>query len=286
MTGERKEPSLSGLGSTRDEPAATAPSNTSSTTGNRSGTSSSREPSSRETRSKEEREPSHSRRQPPAPAPRPAARSPLVPFALILALTGLGLAGFSYWQLVKVQHQASSAEKRLVELEQRLALSDDESTQSVSTLQANLRETRQQLDSANGEIRKLWDARNTNRTAIGEHTTQIAAAAKAAQSASSAAAEAKKLAQAQDANIKALSNSVALQTEQAGVLNDSVNAQKKQVREAVDKANAVDAQLKQLQNDLARRVKRTEDAIEAIDASRVSVNREILELKRQISTGG
>lgn len=278
MTVERKEPSLSGLGSTRDEPEVSTPRNTSSTASTRKATPPPKE---------DYRDESPARYRP-APVATPAAttRSPLVPFALILALIGLGLAGFAYWQLVQVQQQASAAEQRLSELEQRLALSDDESTQSVSTLQANLRETRQQLDAANLEIRKLWDARNANRTAIGENKTQIAAAAKAAQSASSAAAEAKKLAQTQDANVKALTNSVALQTEQAGVLNDAFNVQKKQVREAVDKANAVDTQLKQLQNDLGRRVKRNEDAIEAIDAYRVTVNRDILELKRRLNTEG
>lgn len=275
MTVERKEPSLSGMGSTRDEPEVSTPRNSSSTAAPRQ--------TAVPPRTEYRDEAPSGYRPAPVAAPRGTSRSPLVPFALILALTGLGLAGFSYWQLVQVQQQANTAETRLSELEQRLALSDDESTQSVSTLQANLRETRQQLEAANGEIRKLWDARNANRTAIGDHKTQIAAAAKAAQSAGSAAAEAKKLAQAQDANIKALTNSVALQTEQAGVLNDSVNAQKKQVREAIDKANAADTQVKQLRSDLAARVKRSEDAIEAIDAHRVTVNRDILELKRRLN---
>lgn len=275
MTVERKEPSLSGLGSARDEPEVSTPRNNSSKAAPRQAAT----PSRAEYR--DEAPPRH--RAQPATAPAATTRSPLVPFALVLALVGLGLAGFSYWQLIQVQQQASTADKRLVELEQRLALSDDEATQSVSTLQANLRETRQQLDAANLEIRKLWDARNTNRTAIGENKTQITAAAKAAQSAGSAAAEAKKLAQAQDSTLKTLSSNVALQSEQVGLLNDAANAQKKQLREAIDKANAADAQVKQLRSDLATRVKRSEDAIEAIDAHRVTVNREILELKRRLS---
>lgn len=78
-----------------------------------------------------------------APAPAPVVKSsPLLPLALLLALTGLGLAGYSYWQLSIAQQQASTTEKRLAILESRLALADDESTQSVATLQASLREAR------------------------------------------------------------------------------------------------------------------------------------------------
>lgn len=275
MTVERKEPSLSDSGSVRDEPDVASPRISSSTTARRQAPV----PPRAEYR---DEAPSQYQPQPVSASPAPSPL-PLLALTVILALAGLGLAGFAYWQLMQVQQQASVTEKRLVELEQRLALSDDEASQSVTTLQANLRETRQQLDAANGEIRKLWDARNANRTAIADNTNQIAAAAKAAQSAGAVAAEAKKLAQAQDASIKTLSSNVAMQTEQVGLLNDAVNVQKKQVQAASDKATAADTQLKQLKTDLAARVKRNEDAIQAIDANRVTVNRELMELKTRLN---
>lgn len=282
MTVERREPTLSGMGSNREEPTG-SPSNSSSSS---TGTTSTHKSSTGSSLGRDSsRGHGTSSRQRPAPVSnsRRQTRSPLVPFALILALTGLGLAGFSYWQLVKVQHQASAAEKRIEELEQRLSLSDDESTQSVTTLQANLRETRQNLDAAEGEIRKLWDTRNVNRKDIADNEKQITSAAKAAQGATAAAAAATKLAQAQEKNWKALSDNISLQGDQLNLLSDATDSQKKQMREAIDKANKVDAQMQQLKTDLARRVKRNEDAIEAIDAYRRTVNRDILELKRQIN---
>lgn len=281
MTVDRKEPTLSGLGSTREEPAVSPSSSPSSKPTQSTAKSSAQGASGRGDR--------HNGSSSPRPAPvsssRGQAKSPLVPFALILALTGLGLAGFSYWQLVKVQHQASAAEKRIEELEQRLALSDDESSQSVTALQANLRETRKQLDVASNEIRKLWDTRNVNKKGIADNKAQLAAVAKSAKSASSAAASATKLAQSQEKNWKALSDNISLQGEQLNLLSDATDSQKKQMRELIDQANKVDTQMQQLKTDLARRVKRNEDAIEAIDAYRRTVNRDILDLKRQLNPG-
>lgn len=281
MTVDRKEPTLSGLGSTREEPTV-SPSGSSASNPTKPAAKSSAQGSSGRGDSSQ-----GSSRPRPAPvsSSRGQAKSPLVPFALILALTGLGLAGFSYWQLVKVQHQASAAEKRIVELEQRLALSDDESSQSVTALQANLRETRKQLDVANNEIRKLWDTRNVNKKGIADNKAQLAAVAKSAKSASSAAASATKLAQSQEKNWKALSDNFSLQGEQLNLLSDAADSQKKQMRELIDQANKVDAQMKQLKTDLAGRVKRNEDAIEAIDAYRRTVNRDILDLKQRLNPG-
>ncbi|WP_439135813.1 hypothetical protein [Pseudomaricurvus sp.] len=280
MTVDRKEPTLSGLGSTREEPAVSPSSSPSSNS-----TKSTPKSSAQEALGRGDSHHGSSRRPAPVSSSRGQAKSPLVPFALILALTGLGLAGFSYWQLVKVQHQASGAEKRIEELEQRLALSDDESTQSVTTLQANLRETRKQLDTAESEIRKLWDTRNVNKKGIADNKAQLASVEKSAKSASSAAASANKLAKSQESNWKALSDNISLQGEQLNVLSDATDSQKKQMRELIDKANKVDSQMQQLKTDLARRVKRNEDAIEAIDAYRRTVNRDILDLKRQLNPG-
>lgn len=295
MTVERKEPSLSDMGSVRDEPDVAAPRISSSTSRRQVAVAARAE--------YQDDAPSRHRQTPPPPPPRaeyqetgasrhraapvgaaPApSPTPLLAVAVLLALIGICLAGFAYWQLMQVQQKAVLTEQRIVELEQRLALSDDEASQSVTTLQTNLRETRQQLAAAESEIRKLWDARNANRTAIGENTNQIAAAAKAAQAAGAAAAEAKKLAQAQEATLKTLSTNLALQTEQVGLLNDAVNVQKKQVQAASDKATSADTQIKQLKTDLGARVKRNEDAIQAIDAYRVSVNRDLTDIKSRLN---
>lgn len=211
-----------------------------------------------------------------------AKSSPLVPLALILALTGLGLAGFSYWQLLKAQQQVSSAETRILGLEQRLTLSDDESSQSVTVLQSNLRSARDELKVAQSEIRKLWDTRNVNKKAINDNKKQVASVAKSVKSATKQAGDAKAIAQSQSNSISRLDSDVALQTEQLSMVSDLSDSQQKRLRELIDKARQADRQLTQIKTDLSKRVKTNEEAIEAIDNYRRSVNRDILEIKRKL----
>lgn len=225
------------------------------------------------------------RRPPPVPAA-PAKSSPLLPLALLLALTGLGLAGYAYWQLLIAQQQVSVAEKRLTILENRLALSDDESTQSVAALQANLKETGKSLELAHTEIRKLWDTRNVNKKAIADNDAQIASLTKSVKSAASAASAAQKLAGDQVKNWKALSAEVALQVEQVRVATDLAEGQQQRIRELVDSTSKLESQFGQLKTDLASRVKTNEEAIQSIDNYRRIVNRDLLQIKQQLSPSG
>lgn len=212
-----------------------------------------------------------------------AKSSPLVPLALILSLTGLGLAGFSYWQLLKAQQQVSSAELRIVSLEQRLTLSDDESTQSVTVLQSNLRSARDELKVAQSEIRKLWDTRNVNKKAIAANKQQVASVAKGVKTAAKQASDAHSLAKSQSESLGRLSSDIALQTEQLSMVSDLSDGQQKRLRELVDKANRADSQLIEIRSNLTKRVKTNEEAIAAIDNYRRSVNRDILDIKRQLN---
>ena len=259
MSNERKEPTLTGMAPTAEENP------------------------NRGTQAAPKRSAAPQRKRPTPVSAQQAKPSPLVPLALILALTGLGLAGFSYWQLLKAQQQVSSAEGRLLELEKRLTLSDDESTQSVSVLQANVREARDELKLAHTEIRKLWDTRNVNRKAISENKKQLASVAKSAKSAAQNASDAKAQATSQAKELTAMSSDLALQTEQLSLATDMADSQQKRLRELVDQANRADTQLKQIKVDLLKRVKSNEEAIEAIDNYRRSVNRDILEIKRQLN---
>ncbi|MAZ86864.1 MAG: hypothetical protein CL693_04425 [Cellvibrionaceae bacterium] len=212
-----------------------------------------------------------------------AKSSPLVPLALILSLTGLGLAGFSYWQLLKAQQQVSSAELRIVSLEQRLTLSDDESSQSVTVLQSNLRSARDELKVAQSEIRKLWDTRNVNKKAIAANKKEVAGVVKSVKAAAKQAVDAQTLAKSQSENLGRLSSDIALQTEQLSMVSDLSDNQQKRLRELIDKANRADSQLTEIRSSLTKRVKTNEEAIAAIDNYRRSVNRDILDIKRQLN---
>lgn len=208
--------------------------------------------------------------------------SPLIPLALLLALTGLGLAAVSYWQLLIAQQQVSLAEKRIASLEGRLQLSDSESTQSVTVLQASLRETKDSLELAHNEIRKLWDTRNVNKKAIAANERQLVALQKTADSASASANAAKKLAEEQQKASRTLSSNLALQAEQLALFSDQSTAQQRNVTQMMELSAKLEADLKQLRTQLNTRVKSNEEAIQAIDGFRRQVNREILEMKQRL----
>lgn|SRR5690606_2157369 len=208
---------------------------------------------------------------PPPVSSRPVVvRSPLGPFALIVALAAAGFAGFLYWQLQQTQQTLqksnavlASAEARVAELEKRFVLSDDESSQSITVLQANIKEN-------SSEIRKLWGVSNDrNRKAIAQLEEKVGALEKNYGSV--------------DGKIK---SALADVTGELKVLSELVDAQQSVINSA-DKAYKSQAQtlanltsqLEKLDTDLRKKVASHEEAIKAIDAFRVQVNRELIRLK-------
>lgn len=207
---------------------------------------------------------------PPASARPVVVKSPLGPFALLLALAACGFAGFVYWQLQESQSALqqtrtalTSAEARVTDLEKRLMLSDDESTQSMSVLQANIKEN-------TSEIRKLWGVTNDrNRKAIAQLEEKVAALEKTAGG--------------MDDKIKAALTEV---TGELKVVSELVDAQQTAISSA-DKAYKSQAQaitgvsqkVDQLDTELRRKVASHEEAIKAIDAFRAQVNRDLIKLK-------
>jgi hypothetical protein len=194
-------------------------------------------------------------------------RSKLAPFAFLLAITGLGLAGFAYWQLLEAEKAAEAALVRIADLESRLELTGDETQASAAAMQAKLKW-------ADSEIRKLWGVSyDTNRKDIAANKDAIAAARKQAGGIESRV----------NASVKEMRAEVTL-------VNDLVEAQQstldevernrlqlqKQTQQLADALNQVES----TQADLQSRVKATEQAIEAIDKFRISVNRDLLELRQ------
>ena len=204
-------------------------------------------------------------------------RSKLAPFALLLAITGLGLAGVAYWQLLQTQQASQAATQaavaRITELEQRLELTGDESEQSVTALQAKLKW-------ADSEIRKLWGvAYDTNRKTIAENKSAIA-----------------EVNQEVDAVEKRLTNALESVRGEVGQLKQQLQSQQAAVDQVAEARVEMQQQTRQLADSL-RQVRETQSAmqnsvqtieqdIEAINTFRRSVNRDLLELKSIVGGGG
>lgn len=246
MTNDRKEPTMSAIRPEQDEIAA------------------------------------RQRQQPPTAGRKPAVGTPvssrpvvvkskLAPFALLLAITALGLAGFVYWQFMLTQQSLVAAEARIVDLEGQLALTGDESNASMAAMQAKLKW-------ADSEIRKLWGVSyDTNRKKIEASESAIAALEKKT---SGIQGKVDKALKASSTELKVLSDVVdAQQASFASVDKQQGNLQT-QMQALIDRLNLMEAEQKQT----SQRIKANEQAVEAIDAFRVSVNRDLLQLKSGSAT--
>lgn len=226
--------------------------------------------------------------------PRPSTQRPIVkqvvvkskvaPLALVLAFAGLGAAGFIYWQLTQTQQMLVVSQARIAQLEGKFELTDDEANSSNATIQAKLKE-------ANSEIRKLWGVSyDTNRKAIEANTAKLKSVEKLAKSAGSKVgkqlAGVDKKIVAIDKKLQAdLKNTVA----DLSVVNELLEAQQGAITSAEDgnlqtanRLRAVSDKLviiERAESELQQQLAINTEAIEAIDAFRRTVNRQLLQQK-------
>ncbi|GAA6167162.1 hypothetical protein [Sessilibacter corallicola] len=206
----------------------------------------------------------------------------LAGFALFVGVMGLGLAAFAFWQLNETRTALSDAETRIVGLEQRLELSDDESTQSVTALQANLKKTSAELRFAESEIRKLWDTRNVNRKAISDNKSALGAvSSKIDKGDQQALAQIKSLESSQKASLTDIESSLSSLADEQKVLSELVS-DNGDIESLERQIASLKSQLAKI-DDLTSRITNNEEAIDAIDAYRLNINRQLVDLQKKVS---
>jgi uncharacterized protein HemX len=206
----------------------------------------------------------------------------LAGFALFVGVLGLGLAAFAFWQLTETQSVLANAETRIVGLEQRLELSDDESSQSVTALQANLKKTAENLRVSESEIRKLWDTRNVNRNAITENENAIkSVSAKVDKGDKQSIAQIKSLESSQTENLQKIQASINALTTEQQVLSELIS-DNGDIESLERQISRMQSQLNNIDN-LTSRITNNEEAIDAIDAYRLNINRQLVDLQKKVS---
>ena len=269
----------------------------------------------------------------PKPKARPAApvaaksNNGFVFFVLILTLIALAVAAYNMWQLQQANSTILDQQVRIVELEQKLTLTGDSSSQSITSLAANFSTLSDDVKLSLTEIDKLWATRNVNKDAITANAEKLSKVEKTAQSAQGSLTNAnqkitaletasKTLGESVQSQVKVVADQLASLTEQAqaqtGQLS-SIEAQAKRLaadnaelerlaqtlktqtsqqeitlqslRERVAAGLSSNAQpaasTTQQLNQLSARVRENQEAISAIDAFRITVNRELLLLKQR-----
>ena len=188
--------------------------------------------------------------------------------ALLVAVSATAGSGYLAWQLERAKAELDTADTRLQALEKRLDFTDEESMQSVGAIRAKLKW-------ADTEIRKLWGVSyDTNRKTIKSNSDQLAKVSKQSKTAHTLAVSYKK----KIAQLEKLTRGDSEHLQEALMTLESQN---KRLQEAVDKANTANAELANLRSDFGSRVSNNEDAIAAIDAYRVRINRDINDLKQR-----
>ncbi len=207
--------------------------------------------------------------------PATSSTSPLAIIALLVALGGVGLGGYFGWQLMQAQTHLAAADARILELENRLSVSSDESSQSLTQVDAKLRW-------ADSEIRKLWGvAHDTNRKAIAANTEKIAELSKdfaAVKKDTAAAKTAASGLQSQIANSKTALDAAVAKVD--GAVNGNAELRKR-LQDLTEQLDRTEAQLASLRT-VEQKVRTNEEAIAAIDAYRRTINRDILAIKQQL----
>ena len=215
----------------------------------------------------------------PVPTPKvqnaSAPSSSLPAIALVIALLAAAGAGYLGWQLLQAQASLKSSEARILGLEQQLNLTSEESSASVVGLQATVKK----LD---GDLRKFAVITEDQRKAIAANLERVNGLVRDSAQIRKDATDAK--------------NSLVAIKPELNTLKTQIDAVVKKVEGTADALGQQGISVQQLREDvsrfeleladvdaLSRRTKVNEDAISAIDDFRRSTNRELLQIRQQLS---
>jgi chromosome segregation ATPase len=224
-------------------------------------------------------------------------------FVFLMTLCVGGAAAYALWQLEQAQKIMQDQRFRIVQLENKLAISDDSATQSLASVSAQVRELNSQYIQTNSEVTKLWATRNVNRdgikaadekvavlnkkiTGLEKETSnkvikiekaqrKIPALVKSINDVEASVAELKALEKSllstsqtvteQDILLRAVRERVAVQSELLKTLGAQAN-------KGVSASNKL--------KDIEKRLTETEEALTSLEAFRRTANRDLLQLKR------
>jgi chromosome segregation ATPase len=196
---------------------------------------------------------------------------PLPAIALVVALVGVAGAGFLGFQLMEAQTTIIKDSARIAQLEAQLNVTSTESTQSVAALGINL----QKIDS---EVKKLWDA---SKKSNADHSDKENSLSK---NIDAAKAEISNL-KGDTSSLKqdSLAHKASLEEIPPRIdnLDKNIAEQRKKIADVAASVNVMLSQVKSAEG-LAARINKTEEAIDAIDDNRRTINKDLLQIKQQL----
>ena len=199
-------------------------------------------------------------------------------FIFLLTLVVAAGAAYTFWQLQQSQQIISAQQSRIDELENKLLLTGDESTQSLTALTSSAKELDKGLKVAMTEVDKLWATRKANLNEVTKVKNELNEDLKGSilKVNSSLAALESKLSKPvasieqrtgeQEILIQSLRERVAEQSKATQLLSNQV----KQYAAASNQAKAI-----------STKVDGYEETIRSFDKFRITTNRDLLLLKER-----
>ena len=190
--------------------------------------------------------------------------SGLLWLTLAITLLAVVVACSALWQSYSLQSAFVLQQKRIVELEDKLALAGGESEQSLTALSANIKRLQKDIKLALSETDKLWATRNVNRQAIADIQKQLSAS--------------------MDGTNQSL-KSLQQQSSEQELLIQSVRESQSDQRQTITNIHqelagyASKSDLTELQ----QKIQSHDEAVESFDKFRLSVNRDLITLKQRLT---
>lgn len=208
-------------------------------------------------------------------------------FLVLILICGLGGLGYFF---VEQTERLSLLQGRFDELEAKIVSTDESLNESGTALAVKLKDQGETLDKHWSEIKKLWGvSHDRNRKKIEVQEKTLAAQSKTVKNLQASMSARKK-------EITALTGKVDKASQSMETVVNSSLATKLEMNDLVgqsqqinDQVNNLEKSVESLKQNLSTRVAGNEEAINAIDAYRLQVNRDIQLLKQQLnsaSSGG
>lgn len=199
-------------------------------------------------------------------------------FIFLLTLLLAAGGAYTFWQLQQSQQLISAQQSRIDELENKLLLTGDESTQSLTVLTSNVRELDKGLKLAMTEVDKLWATRKSNLNEIAKVKDDLSKDLNenVAKTNSSVSALESKLIkpiaviEQRTGEQEILIQSLRERLNEQGKTTQSLSNQIKQYAAATQEAKAI-----------SEKVDGYEETIRSFDKFRITTNRDLLLLKER-----
>lgn len=217
------------------------------------------------------------RAKPPAPS---GSVGTLWKFLLLVVV--LGVAGLGYFFVEQTQ-RFETLQTRFNDLEAKIVSTDESLSQSGAALSVKLKEHQTSLDEHWSEVKKLWGvAYDRNRKSIEDQGKSIDDQAKAVKGLQASMSARKKEIETLTGKVDKATKSVESAASSALAAKLEVNDLVSQVQDVADRLARMEQTINDSKQSLNARVAGNEEAIRAIDAYRLQINRDLQLIKQQL----